>query len=86
RVLIIAGLAFLLYRILKRAFGTQEKIDRKRSDGVIDEMVQDRHCKTYIPRREAVRRVIAGQEYFFCGKACADEFEKGKKRKGADRG
>ena len=76
RVLILAGLAYLLYRVLKGTFGTQEKIDRRRSDGVIDEMVQDQHCKTYIPRREAVRRVIKGREYFFCGKACADKFER----------
>lgn len=76
RLLILAGLAYLLYRVVKGALSNQGKIDRRKSDGVIDEMVQDQHCKTYIPRREAVRKVIKGKEYFFCGKACADEFEK----------
>lgn len=76
RVLILAGLAYLLYRVLKGAFGNPGKIDRRKSDGVIDVMVQDQQCKTYIPKREAVRRVIKGREYFFCGKSCAEKFER----------
>ncbi len=42
----------------------------------VDEMVQDPFCKTYIPLRSAQRKVIQGQEYFFCSKECADSFEK----------
>ena len=79
RALIFIGLAYLLYRVVKGAFGSREKIDRRRRDGIIDEMVQDPYCKTYIPRREAVKRVIQGKEYFFCGKACADKFERERK-------
>jgi len=44
---------------------------------VIDEMVQDPFCKTYIPKREAVKRVIGGKEILFCSKECADRFESG---------
>jgi YHS domain-containing protein len=42
---------------------------------VVDEMVQDPFCKTYIPRREAVRRRVGGQEHFFCSEECARKFE-----------
>ena len=38
---------------------------------MIDEMVQDPLCKTYIPLRESVKRTIDGQELFFCSDACA---------------
>jgi YHS domain-containing protein len=40
-------------------------------------MVQDPSCKTYIPKRDARRKVIEGKEYFFCSKDCADRFEEG---------
>ncbi len=78
RLLILAFLAYLLYRVLKHFFGGP-KVRRPEPDGgAIDEMVQDPWCKTYIPLREAEKRVIRGQTYFFCSKACADKFEENK--------
>ncbi len=75
RLLIFAILAYLLYRVGKAVFRSSKEIDRGKNGGVIDEMVQDPFCKTYIPRRESVKRVIEGQGYFFCSKNCADKFE-----------
>lgn len=48
------------------------------TDGVIDEMVQDSICKTYMPLRDAQRRIIDGREHDFCNVQCADRFEKQK--------
>ena len=73
--IIFAILAYLFYRILKIVFSPSKKIETSESGGVIDEMVQDPFCKTYIPRRESVRRVIQGQDYFFCSIECAEKFE-----------
>lgn len=74
RILIYALIAYLIYRLVKGVFTPKKEIQSTRSSGVIDEMVQDPFCKTYVPRRESVKRVIGGQEHFFCSKECADKF------------
>ena len=75
RLVIIVFLAYLLYRLVKGVFGQTTKIYKGSTGAVIDEMVQDPFCKTYIPKREAVKRVIGGKEILFCSKECADRFE-----------
>jgi len=75
RLVIIVILVYILYHLVRGLFVQSRKISRGRADGVIDEMVQDPYCKTYIPRREAVRRVLGNNEIFFCSKECADKFE-----------
>jgi len=75
RFLIIGALAYFLYRLVKTFLGHQRSIDRRQDGGIIDEMVQDPQCKTYVPARDAVKRVIKGKEYSFCSKECADSFE-----------
>jgi YHS domain-containing protein len=76
RLVLLALLAYLLYRVLRSFFGPSQKIMKSDTDGVIDEMVQDPICKTYIPLRDAQRRVIDGREQYFCSVQCADRFEK----------
>ncbi len=79
RLLILVALAYLFYRLVRVVLGPYRGVDRRRANGVIDEMVQDPNCKTYIPKRDAIRRTVAGREYFFCSKECADKFEEGLK-------
>ena len=75
RLIIFAILFYLLYQILKKVITANKSIDRTADGGVIDEMVQDPVCKTYIPRRDAYRKVLGGEEYFFCSPECARQFE-----------
>jgi len=80
RLLLLFLLAYLLFRVVKGVFsllegGGQELKRARDEEKVIDEMVQDPSCKTYIPRREAIRKVVQGQEYFFCSKECARKFQ-----------
>ena len=75
RLIILVILAYVLYRVVKKVFYPDRKIERGGAGGAIDEMVQDPFCKTYIPRRESVRRIIEGQEHRFCSDDCADKFE-----------
>ena len=75
RFIILALLGYLLYRTVKGVFRSNKEIDRSVDGGVIDEMVQDPFCKTYIPRRDSVKRVIDGNEYHFCSDECASKFE-----------
>lgn len=75
RIIFLAVLAYILYRLIKGVFSPKTRIDRRKPGGVIDEMVQDPFCGTYIPKRESIRRVLEGQEYLFCSDECADKFE-----------
>jgi uncharacterized protein len=75
RLIVFGILAYVLYRVVKGVFSPKAKVHRGSPQGFVDEMVQDPFCKTYIPRRDSVRRVIQGQEIFFCSDDCADKYE-----------
>jgi YHS domain-containing protein len=75
RLLIFIFLAYLAYRVVKLVFGSKKEIQRGPNGRVIDEMVQDPVCKTYVPRREAIKKRIGGQDYYFCSEQCASRFE-----------
>ncbi|MEJ2586967.1 MAG: YHS domain-containing protein [Deltaproteobacteria bacterium] len=80
RLLIIVFLVYLLYRVVRRYLGTGRMSRSQQDDGAnggpVDEMVQDPVCGTYIPRRDARRKIIGGREYFFCSRACEERFER----------
>lgn len=76
RLIIFAILAYVLYRILRGVFGSGQKIKNTEKGEVIDEMVKDPFCNTYVPQRDAKRKVIDGEEYFFCSEECANKFQK----------
>jgi YHS domain-containing protein len=48
---------------------------RDTPSGVISEMVQDPYCKTYIPRNEAYRAILDGEEILFCSRECAEKYK-----------
>jgi YHS domain-containing protein len=83
RILILLLLGYLLYRVVRRYLAAGQTVRQQGGDaGSIDEMVQDPVCKTYVPLREAEKRVFAGETHYFCSTDCADEFERQlKKRK-----
>lgn len=81
RFLFIVILGYLLYRTLKGIFATRRVLKRDQGGGVINEMVQDPFCKTYIPKMESKKRRIGGQEFYFCSDECADKFEEEEKSK-----
>ncbi|MBU2499133.1 MAG: hypothetical protein KKE57_09540 [Proteobacteria bacterium] len=75
RFLLLVLAAYVVYRIIKGLLRPAKEIRKGPEGGVIDEMVQDPFCKIYVPRKEAVRRIIAGQEVLFCSNECAEKFE-----------
>ena len=77
RLVIYAIIIFLVYKMAKSFLVIVKKIDRSPPGGAIDELVQDPMCKTYIPPRGAIRKVVRGQEHFFCSKECAEKYESG---------
>jgi uncharacterized protein len=82
RILILAFLVYILYRVVRGVMGIAGPVRRDERGDVIDDMVQDPNCGTYVPRGEAVRRRIRGEDHFFCSETCADQYEE-KERGGA---
>lgn len=75
---LIALAVYWLYRGVKNLMGGQERKSvryKKSQPGeVLDVMVQDPQCGTYVPQHDSVRAWVGGKEYFFCSKKCRDEF------------
>ena len=82
RLLIFVLLVYLLYRVVRSIVGPALKHAKKKAGETIDEMVQDPSCLTYIPLREAKKKVIEGQTYYFCSMECSEKFEEEIKTKG----
>ncbi len=75
RLILLAFLIYIAYRLFRGFTTSKQEIRRTPEGGVIDEMVQDPVCKTYVPRRDAVKKIIGGEEVFFCSEACASKYE-----------
>jgi len=69
---------YLLYRLIKVFFQQGKKSREMKQEDIIDDMVQDPVCKTYVPRREAFKKSFNGKDILFCSKECADRFQFGK--------
>jgi len=39
-----------------------------------EELVQDPFCQTYVSKRIAVRKKIAGKDYYFCDERCLKNY------------
>lgn len=76
----IALLAWMAYKALRRfmAGGAEAQARRKRQSRgeVMDVMVQDPQCGTYLPKHEALSAWVRGEEKFFCSKQCRDAYVK----------
>ena len=80
RLVIIAGLAYLLYRVVRTMIMSPRDGSRESGGSSVSPMVQDPFCKTYIPLRDAVEKVIEGETQYFCSKECLDKYEQENKR------
>jgi len=80
---ILALLVWWGYKALKRylAGGAEaQRVRQRQTQGeVMDVMVQDPQCGTYLPKHEAISAWVEGQEQFFCSKQCRDAYIEAKK-------
>jgi YHS domain-containing protein len=70
-VLLLLLLYALLHYLIKDLFRQTKKLIRAPEP---EELVQDPYCQTYIPKRTAVRKKVAGKDYYFCSKDCVRKF------------
>ena len=77
RLIFFIILLYILYRIVRGLLKSvsSRKTDSKVRGGDVDEMVQDPQCGTYVPRRDAVQKLIEGRPYMFCSEECAKQYE-----------
>ena len=78
KILLYFGIGYLAYAIIKqvaRSLGLWPQAPRPlEKDQEPDVLVQDPVCKTFIPRREALRTEKGGTTYFFCSEGCLKRF------------
>lgn len=79
KIIYLIIIIYLIYRLIKGFLKQGKEYQEKAEEGMIDEMVQDPVCKTYIPRREAYKKTFGGKEIYFCSRECAEKFKFGKK-------
>lgn len=79
RIIILAAVAYLIYRLLWKRKPPAPPGERGPERGREDVLVQDPWCKTYVPRRQALSLEHDGEVSYFCSKECRDRFlaEKG---------
>ncbi len=78
RLLLGLGLGYLGYVVIKKVAGSlglwPQAPKPLEKDQEPDVLVQDPVCKTFIPRREALRAEKDGATYFFCSEGCLKRF------------
>ena len=74
KFLIFGILAYFVFRFVQKTLLSGGRNHENADAGPVEPMVQDPNCQTYIPRSSAIRKTVKGETYFFCSRACADEF------------
>ncbi len=84
RFFIIAGLAYLCYRVLKPIAGQHgfgKVSSSERGTGKIDDvMIKDPYCEAYFPKRNGVHYRHNGEDLYFCSEKCRAGFIERKKQ------
>ncbi len=76
RLLIFLLWLAILYFLWKLLFPSSR--NRRSGDAdqkVIDTMVHDPNCDTYVPKTGALREKIEGETHYFCSKKCLEEYQ-----------
>jgi uncharacterized protein len=71
---LIVALGYLVSRLLFPKRRPSRRAGGPTPTAVTQEMVRDPICHLYLPRAEAIRRKVQGQEHFFCSPGCLDKF------------
>lgn len=78
RLLILAGLVYVVYRSLKSWMSSSTHPSTPMPGGnageIDDVMVKDPLCEVYFPKRNGVRLMFKGEELLFCSKECRNKF------------
>ena len=80
RLIIIAVIGFLLFRIVKALFVPRTKERRQfhhpGEKKAVSEMVQDPNCGVFVAKKEAYSNQVGGKVLYFCSEKCCKEYLK----------
>jgi YHS domain-containing protein len=75
RLILFIILFLILYAILRILIKDMPARKKKLyQETEPEELVQDPYCQTYIPKRSAIRKRLAGKNYYFCKQECVEKF------------
>jgi YHS domain-containing protein len=66
-------LYYVFHFLIKDIPSLRKTMDRKSEP---EELVQDPYCQTYIPKRSALKKRVAGRDYYFCNRDCLKRYLK----------
>ena len=76
RLAVLAGLLYLLYRLLTAGERTRRRQERQEGPSAVDDiLVEDPVCHTYVPQNGAETCRRNGKTFYFCSKECRNKFE-----------
>ncbi|BEQ14958.1 hypothetical protein [Desulfoferula mesophila] len=85
QIAVVILLVWMGIKAIKRFMAKDAEPRRVRRDAapgeVMDVMVQDPQCGTYLPKHEAYSAWIDGKEQFFCSRECRDAYKSGQSPK-----
>lgn len=78
RFLIILGLIYFAYRVIKSWMlpggVSKNKVSSEATGEIDDVMVKDPYCDVYFPKRNGVYLKIDEKDLYFCSTECRDKF------------
>jgi len=78
RQFVFLALIVVLGYLISSLLFPKRRVPRQNGGGtpttITQEMVRDPVCHLYLPRSEAIRHKVRGQEHFFCSPGCLDKF------------
>jgi YHS domain-containing protein len=81
RLILFVILLLLLYAILHSLIKDMPARRKKLNRGSgPEELVQDPCCHTYVPKRSAIKKKIAGGWFYFCNQECMENYINGIKK------
>ena len=75
-ILVIVLILVLCYAFLLLIRGMPFRRKRMRGEPDAEELIQDPHCRIYIPKKTAVKGRGAGKGFYFCSQECLEGFLK----------
>jgi len=70
-IIAVTILYYVLQFLMKSVPSLRKKAKR---DNEPEELIQDPYCQTYIPKGSAVKKRIAGKDYYFCNAECLRKY------------
>lgn len=78
RLLAVLVIFYLLYRILRRLFlpaaRPSEPIPNRQAKEIMEDLVEDPFCHSYLPQSQAYQAEIDGRTVYFCSEKCYRAF------------